>query len=34
MWGSSAAAMARITLQRPVRMLVHASAMLPPMEGS
>jgi hypothetical protein len=28
-WGAGAAAMARITLQRPVRMLVHASAMLP-----
>jgi hypothetical protein len=28
-WGQSAAAMARITFQRPVRMLVHASAMLP-----
>lgn len=28
-WGDEAAAMARITLQRPVRMLVHASAMLP-----
>ena len=28
-WGSHAAAMARIVLQRPVRMLVHASAMLP-----
>jgi hypothetical protein len=28
-WGSHAAAMARITLQRPIRMLVHASAMLP-----
>lgn len=28
-WGDDAAAMARITLQRPVRMLVHASAMLP-----
>lgn len=28
-WGKSAAAMARITFQRPVRMLVHASAMLP-----
>jgi hypothetical protein len=31
-WGDDAAAMARITLQRPVRMLTHASAMLP--EGS
>ncbi len=31
-WGSSAGSMARIVLQRPVRMLVHASAMLP--EGS
>jgi hypothetical protein len=29
-WGDDAAAMARITLQRPVRMLVHADAMLPP----
>lgn len=28
-WGTDAAAMARITLRRPVRMLVHASAMLP-----
>jgi hypothetical protein len=28
-WGLQAAAMARITFQRPVRMLVHASAMLP-----
>ncbi len=28
-WGSHAGAMARIVLQRPVRMLVHASAMLP-----
>jgi hypothetical protein len=28
-WGEDAAAMARITLQRPVRMLVHADAMLP-----
>ncbi len=28
-WGSHAAAMARIVLQRPVRLLVHASAMLP-----
>ena len=28
-WGRHAAAMARIVLQRPVRMLVHASAMLP-----
>lgn len=28
-WGAHAAAMARITYQRPVRMLVHASAMLP-----
>jgi hypothetical protein len=28
-WGSHAAEMARIVLQRPVRMLVHASAMLP-----
>ncbi len=28
-WGTDASAMARITLQRPVRMLVHASAMLP-----
>lgn len=28
-WGSDAAAMARITLQRPVRLLVHADAMLP-----
>jgi hypothetical protein len=28
-WGSHAAAMARIVLQRPIRMLVHASAMLP-----
>ncbi len=29
-WGEDAAAMARITFQRPVRMLVHADAMLPP----
>jgi hypothetical protein len=29
-WGENAAAMARITLQRPVRMLVHADSMLPP----
>lgn len=28
-WGEDSAEMARITLQRPVRMLVHASAMLP-----
>ena len=28
-WGDDAAAMARITLQRPVRMLTHADAMLP-----
>jgi hypothetical protein len=28
-WGTDAAAMARVTFQRPVRMLVHASAMLP-----
>ena len=28
-WGEDAAAMARITFQRPVRMLVHADAMLP-----
>jgi len=28
-WGMDAAAMARITWQRPVRMLVHADAMLP-----
>lgn len=28
-WGDDAAAMARITLQRPVRMLVHATALLP-----
>ena len=28
-WGAHAAAMARICFQRPVRMLVHASAMLP-----
>lgn len=28
-WGSDSAAMARIILQRPVRMLVHASRMLP-----
>ena len=28
-WGDDAAAMARITFQRPVRMLVHADAMLP-----
>jgi hypothetical protein len=32
-WGKHAAAMARITLQRPVRMLVHASAMLPEVEA-
>ncbi|WP_204046450.1 hypothetical protein, partial [Acrocarpospora phusangensis] len=30
-WGEDAAAMARITLQRPVRMLIHASSMLPPL---
>ncbi|ROO87572.1 hypothetical protein EDD29_5185 [Actinocorallia herbida] len=29
-WGEDAAAMARITLQRPIRMLVHADSMLPP----
>jgi hypothetical protein len=29
-WGDDAAAMARITLQRPMRVLTHASAMLPP----
>lgn len=29
-WGEDAAAMARITFQRPVRMLVHADSMLPP----
>jgi hypothetical protein len=29
-WGQDAAAMARITFQRPVRMLVHADSMLPP----
>ena len=29
-WGDDAAAMARITFQRPVRMLVHADSMLPP----
>jgi hypothetical protein len=29
-WGDDAAAMARITLQRPVRLLVHADSMLPP----
>ena len=28
-WGADAAAMGRITVQRPVRMLVHADAMLP-----
>jgi hypothetical protein len=28
-WGEDAAAMARITFQRPVRLLVHADAMLP-----
>jgi hypothetical protein len=28
-WGADASAMARITYRRPVRMLVHASAMLP-----
>jgi hypothetical protein len=28
-WGDDAAAMARITVQRPVRMLVHADSMLP-----
>lgn len=28
-WGDDAAAMARITFQRPVRVLIHASAMLP-----
>lgn len=33
-WGDDAAAMARITLQRPVRMLVHASAMLPDANSS
>jgi hypothetical protein len=31
-WGEDAAAMARITFQRPVRMLVHADAMLPPVK--
>ncbi len=33
-WGDDAAAMARITFQRPVRMLVHASALLPPVKNS
>jgi hypothetical protein len=33
MWGADAAAMGRITFQRPVRMLTHASAMLPPAGG-
>ncbi len=28
-WGTNSAAMARITLQRPMRLLVHADAMLP-----
>ena len=32
-WGDSAAGMARITLQRPVRMLVHADQMLAPGEA-
>jgi hypothetical protein len=32
-WGEDAAAMARITFQRPVRMLVHADSMLPPAPG-
>ena len=31
-WADSAAAMARITLQRPMRLLVHADAMLPASE--
>jgi hypothetical protein len=29
-WGADAATMARITFQRPIRMLVHADSMLPP----
>jgi hypothetical protein len=32
-WADSAAGMARITLQRPVRMLVHADQMLAPGEA-
>src|SRR5262245_12497599 len=32
-WGGSAADMARITLQNPVRVQIHASAMLPPRAG-
>jgi hypothetical protein len=32
-WGTDAAAMARITFQRPVRMLIHADSMLPPGPG-
>jgi hypothetical protein len=31
-WGAGATGMARITLQRPIRMKVHASAMLPAVE--
>jgi hypothetical protein len=33
-WGDDAAAMARITFQRPVRMLVHADSMLPETSAS
>jgi hypothetical protein len=33
-WGEDPAAMARITFQRPVRMLVHADAMLPPADAA
>jgi hypothetical protein len=32
-WGEDSAAMARITLQRPIRMLTHADSMLPPPSG-
>ena len=32
-WGEDAAAMARITFQRPVRMLIHMNSMLPEKEG-
>jgi hypothetical protein len=33
-WARNAAAMARVTFQRPVRMLVHADQMLRPQEGT
>jgi hypothetical protein len=32
-WGVNAAHMARITLQQPVRLAIHASRMLPPPSG-